>query len=453
MPTMPPSETPGDVRALDAQAVEQREGVGRRGRRSSTARAARASRRGRDGRSGRRGSAGQGRHLRLPHRRRRPQRVGEHQRGGVGGPVDEVVDLDDAHGAVSCVGGGRAARGRRARRSSQVLGRVQQRVGSRRRRGARDLGLRRERLVQRRPAARRGDGRAVDEVVRGLAAERLGSAPLTRSASSAPPVRSRLARMRSGSTSRLLEAVAQPRRRRPRRGQQVAQRLPLGVPRAGGALVLVGHARRAAWRRAPERGSAPARAEIAADRVALVRQRRRAAAPGRALAHLADLGLREQHDVARDLADRAGGGAERAGQLGDARARRCATAAPARPARARAASRASDVEARVAERGQRARRAAELDGEAPLAHVREARRRPRRAPTSQPAALRPKVIGSACCSSVRPAIGVSRCALGQRGRRASAAPRRSSSSGPSARRATSIAAVSRTSWLVAPRCT
>ena len=51
------------------------------------------------------------------------------------------------------------------------------------------------------------------------------------------------------------------------------------------------------------------------DRVALVRHRGRAA--GRGLAHLADLGLGEQRDVARGLADRARGDAERAGELAD----------------------------------------------------------------------------------------------------------------------------------------
>ena len=61
------------------------------------------------------------------------------------------------------------------------------------------------------------------------------------------------------------------------------------------------------------------------------------------------------------------------------------------------------------------------------------------------------MIGSACCSSVRPAITVSRCSRGQARRRVGRACR-SASSGASARLATSIAAVSSTSWLVAPLC-
>ena len=73
-------------------------------------------------------------------------------------------------------------------------------------------------------------------------------------------------------------------------------------------------------------------------------------------------------------------------------------------------------------------------------------------PISQPAALRPNVVGTACWSRVRAAIGVDRCS---RARAAHAATTRSASSSTSwsALRATSIAAVSRMSWLVAPRCT
>ena len=72
--------------------------------------------------------------------------------------------------------------------------------------------------------------------------------------------------------------------------------------------------------------------------------------------------------------------------------------------------------------------------------------------TSHPAAFRPKVVGTACCRSVRPTIGVSRCS---RARRAHPVRTRATSSRirSSARRVTSIAAVSITSWLVAPRWT
>ena len=70
----------------------------------------------------------------------------------------------------------------------------------------------------------------------------------------------------------------------------------------------------------------------------------------------------------------------------------------------------------------------------------------------QPAATRPNVVGTACWSSVRPAIGVARCTRASAAA-ANAAPSTSAVSATSARRATSIIAVSITSWLVAPRCT
>ena len=73
-------------------------------------------------------------------------------------------------------------------------------------------------------------------------------------------------------------------------------------------------------------------------------------------------------------------------------------------------------------------------------------------PVSQPAAFSPSVTGTACWSSVRPARSVPRCSAASRADAAAAAAR-SSSSGARARWATSIAAVSTMSWLVAPLCT
>ena len=64
----------------------------------------------------------------------------------------------------------------------------------------------------------------------------------------------------------------------------------------------------------------------------------------------------------------------------------------------------------VAERGERARRAAELRGQALETDLDSSQRRASSSPASQPAALSPNVTGTACWSSVRPAIGVSRCA-------------------------------------------
>ena len=53
------------------------------------------------------------------------------------------------------------------------------------------------------------------------------------------------------------------------------------------------------------------------DGVALVRQRRGPAAAGDVLAHLADLGLGQQHEVGGDGADRGAGPPEQARELGD----------------------------------------------------------------------------------------------------------------------------------------
>ncbi len=71
---------------------------------------------------------------------------------------------------------------------------------------------------------------------------------------------------------------------------------------------------------------------------------------------------------------------------------------------------------------------------------------------SQPAAIRPKVTGTACWSSVRPIMIVDRCVSASPAT-AAAAWARSASTTSMARLASSIAAVSTMSWLVAPRCT
>ncbi len=68
--------------------------------------------------------------------------------------------------------------------------------------------------------------------------------------------------------------------------------------------------------------------------------------------------------------------------------------------------RAQHVRPAVAERRKRSGRAAELRRQ--RGPRRAAPARPR-TPTSQPAAFKPNVVGTACCSSVRPAIGVERC--------------------------------------------
>ena len=93
------------------------------------------------------------------------------------------------------------------------------------------------------------------------------------------------------------------------------------------------------------------------DRVALVRHRRGAA--GRSLRDLGDLGLREQNNVAGDLAERAGGTCQRSGKVGERRA----NGVPGHGRLAQVELRRVEpkqLEAVVAERCERTARAAEL---------------------------------------------------------------------------------------------
>ena len=146
--------------------------------------------------------------------------------------------------------------------------------------------------------------------------------------------------------------------------------------------------------------------------------------------------------------------AERAGQLGRRASGSCATRAPARRARAPPASAREHARPVLAERGERSRRAAELHGE-----PRRAGRRPGAPATSSsagrssPAAFSPNVIGQRLLQQRAPGHQRVAVAVGQRRPPRRRRRARSSSSGPSARCATSIAAVSRMSWLVAPRWT
>ena len=172
--------------------------------------------------------------------------------------------------------------------------------------------------------------------------------------------------------------------------------------------------------------------------------------PGSASATSRDLGLGEQGDVDADLGAGSRGAGERRAELGDHE-----------PVRVPREQRLGQPELRgeqpqhlqrvVSERGERAGGAAELRRQRSR-RGRTSRTRAVCTSTSQPAALKPNVVGTACWSSVRAAIGVSRW------RRAS--PAQSSSTAlsswstiASARFATSIAALSMMSWLVAPKCT
>ena len=147
---------------------------------------------------------------------------------------------------------------------------------------------------------------------------------------------------------------------------------------------------------------------------------------------------------------RAGGDRQRRAELGDAARGRRATAAAAR--RARAARRSAPATAGPRRRARPAcrprRRAAPASGSS------RSRSRASATPASQPAALSPKVVGSACCSSVRPAIGVAAVLVGQP-RAGAPRPRRArrAISTERARARPASPRVSRMSWLVAPRWT
>ena len=148
----------------------------------------------------------------------------------------------------------------------------------------------------------------------------------------------------------------------------------------------------------------------------------------------------------------AGHAGERAGQLGDAaplgvprRDRRGQPERAGEPLQHRHA-----VGAVARQRARRRRRAG------PPAGVRArgaAGSRRRRARVTHVAATSPNVVGTACCSSVRPIIGVARWVAASVAGPVGGRGRRSPRDGVDARAGTSIAAVSRMSWLVAPAWT
>ena len=209
--------------------------------------------------------------------------------------------------------------------------------------------------------------------------------------------------MRSGSTSRPASARRPGRRaagtlRARRRARPTRPATARPRARAGAAP------RRRAPHAWPRAWAAHASVAHRDGGVVLVRHRRRAAA--RALAHLAHLGLGEQDDVARDLRARRGGRGERRAELDQ----RAAVGVPrhraARPGRARG-RRGARPRARASPSTASVPTAPPSCAAQPLAPTRSRPARgPRAAPTSQPAAFSPNVVGTACCSSVRPAIGV-----------------------------------------------
>ena len=270
----------------------------------------------------------------------------------------------------------------------------------------------------------------------------------TRSATISPSVSSRFSRIRSASTSSPSTASRDRPRRTARVRERTRERVPLGLPGAGGALVLLDD-------RPCEDGRVPARelraraSEGRPHGVALLRQRGRPAAGP--LPHLSDLRLREQCDVEPDLREHSGGRVERAAELGDPRPVRV----PGQRRRRQVELLREETEhlhAVLAEGRQRPGRAAEL-GREPL------RLGPPRAcapPRARPRATRPPCSRTSSEPPAGAACGLP-SASSDASRRVSPAPppTRSSSTrtSSSARLATSIEAVSITSWLVAPQCT
>ena len=138
------------------------------------------------------------------------------------------------------------------------------------------------------------------------------------------------------------------------------------------------------------------------------------------LGDLADLGLRQQHDVdARSW--RPPPPPRRARRRGRrSAAARCATATAlvARPSSSASASRSATPGAASSRPACRPRR---RTGPAARPRTSASRSRAPSSPASQPAALSPNVVGSACCISVRPMTTSSRWAAGQRAAAAAAA--------------------------------
>ena len=189
---------------------------------------------------------------------------------------------------------------------------------------------------------------------------------------------------------------------------------------------------------------------LAADRVALVRHRRRALLARRErLLDLADLGLLQPADLERELLERRGGDGERRQQLGVAVAlddlRRDRRGLEAEPR----ADRRFDRRVEVRERA---------DGPGELADVDRGARRGEPARCSaaisayQSASFRPNVIGSACTPCVRPIIGVCWCSSARSRIAVAPAPSSPSRIRSHASRICSACAVSITSDEVRPKC-
>ena len=196
------------------------------------------------------------------------------------------------------------------------------------------------------------------------------------------------------------------------RRERARERVPLGLPRAGGALVLADEGRpqdgacaRSSARRRPGPGSLPPGSACAASPTTALP---RPLAPRRPRSARGARGRARSSRVAPEaISSAAPSSAIRTRFVchGSVGSRRSSSARVER----------GDLGPALAERGERARRAAELRRQ-PAAQVAQRARASSR-PSSQPAALSPKVVGTACWRSVRAAIGVSRCSRARGGAR------------------------------------
>ena len=204
--------------------------------------------------------------------------------------------------------------------------------------------------------------------------------------------------------------------------QRVAQGLPLGVPGPGRAFVLGGEG---AVEDAASDGTCRAAAAISVARTGLLLCGIADEPPPAALGDFADLGPGQRQHIDSDLAERPGRDGERAGQVGDRAYAACATAARFGETGHGGVRRirfvASDAVAgglrhgragrtrrtrRGCRRRRRAGRAGPADGPSRSCASRTRLR--------QPAAFRPKVVGTACWVRVRAGQGVSRCSAASR---------------------------------------
>ena len=186
--------------------------------------------------------------------------------------------------------------------------------------------------------------------------------------------------------------------------------------------------------------------EYGGRRVALVPHGRGTAGVGHG--HLTDLGRGQQHDVLRNGRELAPQDACCGCQLGDPPAR----GVPRHDRRRELSSRATS-----ATRSAAASPAGASVPTAPPSCTAHRSRRNRSTPaiasstaTRRPAHCAPNVVTAPCCSRVRPTCTVSRCSTASAAN-VEATARASPSAAWSARRATSIVAVSTMSWLVATR--